>query len=128
MLTDDRLFMATPAVERQIYLDAFMAAGIVGSLQGLIAMSESEFQGCLTALQGGTDAGESRTGGPAQPSAVELRKQTVDERIQALKRPKDSISLTEAVESGRRIGRAFLESYGTDVKPRVINSGLSALH
>jgi hypothetical protein len=127
ILPSDRFAMST-AADRAAYLDAFVAAGIIQNIQQLRSLSEDEFQGCLLAIDGGPSFEGSRPRDEVQSGIAPLRKLTLDEKIQLLKRPKDSMPIAESLEQGRRLGREFLASYNADVKPRVISSGLSALH
>jgi hypothetical protein len=51
----------------------------------------------------------------------------LDERIQILKPAKGAVSITDALEGGRKLGRTWMDAYVTDTRPQVISSVISSL-
>jgi hypothetical protein len=120
----------TAPVDRSLWLDRFLAGGMVSSLQQLNGLPQQEFEDLCQVVDFQspdimdfpiTEAGA----GTEQP--VVLPEQTIDERIASLKPVAGAANLGDAIDEGRRLGRTFLEGYCEDTKPLIVSSKISAL-
>jgi hypothetical protein len=113
--------MAT--VDRSEYLQQFVTAGVVNGIDQLNRMDESEFRRLLEVLSIIPESRESFQ----DITAFEAPVKTVEERIAALKVPKNAANVLDELEAGRGMLAPSLELYGATVKPWVIKSRVLGL-
>jgi hypothetical protein len=118
------------SVDRSQWLDRFVAGGMVSSLQQLNALPQQEFDDlCQVFDFQSPDIMDFpiTEGGASTEQPVVLPEQTTEERIASLKPVTGAVNLGDAIDEGRRLGRAFLEGYCEDTKPQIVSSKISAL-
>jgi hypothetical protein len=111
-------------VDRSEYLQQFLDAGFVKNARQLNNMDEGEFQALLHALNCPPDpfpaAWEMP---PAEVSEMlEPPQKTVEERIAALKVPKNAIDVMAELEAGRQAMMGNLVLYEAEVRSRIAES------
>jgi hypothetical protein len=118
--------MAT--VDRSAFLDQFMAAGIVSSLQELNGMGQSEFDEVRQLVDSRmpiAPQGEDVPGGLQDPDP--LPDLTIEQRISALAARDGGENISQYLDQGREIAHRLLAAHNEKVRPRILQSGLAAL-
>jgi hypothetical protein len=115
------------AVDRADFLDQFIAAGIVSSLQELNDMRQSEFDEVRQLLDARTPAAPQGDDECPLRDPDQLPDLTVEQRISALAARDGGPDIAPLLEQGRDIARRLLAAHNEKVRPRILQSGLAAL-
>jgi hypothetical protein len=113
---------APPPQDRSQYLQQFLDGGFISDAQGLERLDQAEFESLVQAL---SFSAQDQVVYPAEMIEAETRvlirppEKTLEERIAALKVPKDVANVIDEFEIGQSIMRGNLEIYNVEVKSKV---------
>jgi hypothetical protein len=115
-------------MDRSLHLAQFVSAGIVSSIDQLNAMPQPEFDGLLIAFEDRDSLAP--LSNEADKDLLDLNalpNLSIEERIRALKVPKNPINIGDRLERGRAIARNLLGNHNTTAKPRILSSPLTVV-
>jgi hypothetical protein len=109
-------------------LERFLWAGVVGSLEELQYMPETEFQATFNALIATDDGFRSDPGiHPGSQSLDVPPKLTIEQRIRTLKTQPGGFDIDGALDQGRGIAMDLLREYNEAIKRDISNPSITGL-